>query len=217
MAKQTPVTRYYGLLGVFVAVVGIVLVTARDLADRLHAPTAAAVAILAAGAVVAIAAVVVTFLQTGKQEEQAHLDREREVVGGLLTFLEERRLLTDDTGYESHFPDHLRQSAEEIRGTTNAALQNLDRDSVLVPALKKIQAAARNFQEATEGAMDGRGMTPELPMGLKPYLRSFADYREEIASGMKEAASLCDLPLAEDFLPRFEEGQQALRSIADGD
>ena len=117
---------------------------------------------------------------------------EKEVVYKLLTFLEDRRLLTEQLGYQSHFPDHLRISAQEIRRKTNEALQTLDLNSSLLPVLKKLQDSARKFQTATEGAMDGRhahgGMSPVLPMGLSKYLKSLLDYRQEIAAAMVEAA-----------------------------
>ena len=76
-------------------------------------------------------------------------DREREIVGSLLFFLEDRRLLREEAGYQSHFPDHLRLSAQEIRRRTNEALQQLSRDSRLVPSLKRLQAAARPTRCAT--------------------------------------------------------------------
>jgi hypothetical protein len=117
---------------------------------------------------------------------------EKDIVYRLLVFLEDRRLLTDDFGYQSHFPDHLRISAEEIRRRTNEAIQSLDSNSPLVPVLKRLQDAARKFQAATEGAMDGSrshgGATPMLPMGVTNYLRSLLDYRQEIAAAIVEAA-----------------------------
>jgi hypothetical protein len=66
-------------------------------------------------------------------------DAERHLVDGLLTFLEDRRLITEDAGYQSHFPDPLRVSAQEIRRRTNDALQELGRESALAPILKRIQ------------------------------------------------------------------------------
>ncbi len=142
-------------------------------------------------------------------------ERERDVVGSLLTFLEDRRLLTASSGYQSHFPDHLRLSAEAIRKRTNDALQQVGRDSVLTPILKRIQTAARAFQEATEGAMDGAraggGLTPYLPMGRREFQTSLAEYRQEMAEGMIQAAAICGFELDPDFLASFEEGQQSLR------
>ena len=145
-------------------------------------------------------------------------DAERRVVDSLLTFLEDRRLITEEAGYQSHFPDPLRESAREIRRRTNEALQQLGRDSALTPILKRIQEAARDFQEATEGAADGYrmggGMSPHVPMGLTPYLRSLEAYRQEIAEAMIRAAHLCGLELDDRTLTAFQSGQETLRSIA---
>jgi hypothetical protein len=117
---------------------------------------------------------------------------EKDIVYRLLVFLEDRRLLTEEFGYQSHFPDHLRMSAEEIRRRTNEAIQSLDSDSPLVPVLKRLQDAARKFQAATEGAMDGHraggGLTPMLPMPFANYVKSLLDYRQEIAAAIVEAA-----------------------------
>jgi hypothetical protein len=222
--KRTRISRYALLLAVLGGA-GIVAATGKDVADALHAPTWVVVGIAVTSGLVAIAAAVATTLQAQREEEQASRekreDKERDVVNELLAFLEDRRLLTDDTGYQSHFPDDLRLSAEQIRSHANVGLQRISRDSQLVPILKRIQVAARHFQEATEGAMDGSraggGTTPVVPMGLAPYLRSLADYREEIASGMTAAADLYGLRLDEDFSTAFDEGQVVLRQIADAD
>jgi hypothetical protein len=92
---------------------------------------------------------------------------EKDIVHKLLIFLEDRRLVTEEMGYQSHFPDHLRLSAQEIRRRTNEAIQSLEPNSALAPVLKRLQDSARKFQAATEGAMDGRrahgGMTPSPP------------------------------------------------------
>ena len=219
--KRTRTSRYAFLLALLggAAIVGA---TGKDVADALHAPTEVIVGIAVASGLVAIAAAVVTYRQSQKEAERARRekreDEERDLVNGLLAFLEDKRLLTDDSGYQSHFPDDLRRSAEEIRRHTNAALQRVSRDSNLAPILTRIQTAARRFQEATEGAMDGqragRGLTPVVPMGFRPYLESLADYRQEIASGMQAAASLYDLQLDEAFLAAFEYGQRQLRQTA---
>jgi hypothetical protein len=123
----------------------------------------------------------------------ANKDLERDILYKLLTFLEDRRLITEEFGYQSHFPDHLRVSAQEIRRRTNEAIQSLDPNSSLVQVLKRLQEAARRFQAATEGAMDGGrshgGMTPVLPMGLANYLKSLLAYRQEIAAAMVVAAN----------------------------
>jgi hypothetical protein len=88
---------------------------------------------------------------------------ERDIVYKLLAFLEDRRLITEQFGYQSHFLDPLRLSAQEIRRRTVEAIQSLQPDSALIPLLKRLRDAARDFQAATEGAMDGsragRGMT----------------------------------------------------------
>jgi hypothetical protein len=145
-------------------------------------------------------------------------DAERRIVDSLLTFLEDRRLITEEASYQSHFPDPLRASAQEIRRRTNDALQELGRESVLAPILRRIQKGARDFQEATEGAVNGSrmsgGMTPYVPMGLGSYLRSLEVYRQEIAEGMMQAAELCGLELDPTILHTFRQGQEALRSIA---
>ena len=146
-------------------------------------------------------------------------DAECHVVDSLLTFLEDRRLITEEAGYQSHFPDPLRESAQEIRRRTNQAMQEVGRRSALTPILQRIQKGARDFQEATEGAANGQrmggGMTPYVPMGLSPYLRSLETYRQEIAEGMMQAAQLCGLELDPSVLVAFRQGQQTLRSIAD--
>ena len=144
---------------------------------------------------------------------------ERAIVDRLLTYLESKRLITEEAGYQSHFPDNLRLSAEQIRARTNEALQQVGRRSLLTPVLKRIQNAAREFQQTTEGAADGSrmhgGMTPHLPSGLSPYLRSLEAYRQEIAEGMMEAAHLCGSELDPETLVAFRNGQAALREIAD--
>ena len=139
------------------------------------------------------------------------------VVASLLTFLEDRRLLTDGSGYQSHFPDHLRKSAQEIRRETTEALRQIERDSPLVPILRRLQAGARKFQEATEGSSDGtHGYTPQLPMGLAPYLRSLRSYREEIAVAMAELAGACGLQLDVTISAgAYDDGQHELQSIVD--
>ena len=146
-------------------------------------------------------------------------EAERKVVDSLLLFLEDRRLITEEIGYQSHFPDHLRQSAEEIRRQTTTAIRELGRDSRLTPILQRIQKGARDFQEATEGAADGRrmhgGLTPHLPMGLEPYLRSLETYRMAITQAMMDAANVCDLELAESVLVAHEGAKTRLRE-ADG-
>jgi hypothetical protein len=154
-----------------------------------------------------------------KQSGVTVLDAERRVVDGLLTFLEYRRLITEEAGYQSHFPDPLRESAQEIRRRTNDALRDIGRGSALTPILRRIQKGARDFQEATEGAADGfrmgGGMSPYVPMGLSPYLRSLETYRQEIAEGMIQAAQLCGFELDPAVLAASSRGQQTLRTIAD--
>jgi hypothetical protein len=144
--------------------------------------------------------------------------QERQLIAELLTFLEDRRLLTDDTGYQFHFPDHLRQSAEEIRQQTNLVLRQIPRDSPLAGVLKRLQEGARNFQEATEGAMDGHraggGMSPYVPMGLSTYLEALAEYRQQILTAMRSAAELCELKLDVVFEAEAELGTARLLNLA---
>jgi hypothetical protein len=141
------------------------------------------------------------------------------LIAGLLTFLEDRRLLTDETGYQSHFPDHLRQSAEEIRRQTNLVLRQLPRDGQLAVVLKRLQEGARNFQESTEGAMDGHraggGMTPYLPMGGPLYFQAIAEYRRQILTAMRDAAELCTLKLDMHFVKAAERGTIHLLDLAE--
>jgi hypothetical protein len=150
-------------------------------------------------------------------ENETVSEEERQVVSSLLTFLEDRRLITDDTGYQSHFPDNLRTSAEEIRERTNIALQQIDRESKIGPMLKRIQVAAKNFQSKIEGAMDGYraggSMGPFLPMGLVPYLQTLYEYRKQIVEGMIEAANISGFKIDSTILDNFQEGQNQLTSI----
>lgn len=163
-----------------------------------------------------VAAAIVTM---PKPSGVAVTQTERKIVDSLLVFLEDRRLITEEAGYQSHFPDPLRESAQEIRRRTNDALQMVGRRSEFAPILRRIQKAARDFQEATEGAANGirmgGGMSPYVPMGLSPFLRSLEVYRQEIAEGMMHAAQLCGLELDPAVLVTFRKGQHSLRSIAD--
>ena len=119
-------TSRYALVLAALGAAGVVGASAHDVADALGAPTWVIAGITAATGLGAIVAAVAIHLQSQKAEARAQVkkqtDEERDVVTGLLAFLEDRRLLTDDTGYQWHFPDHLRQSAEEIRERTNLAL-----------------------------------------------------------------------------------------------
>lgn len=143
---------------------------------------------------------------------------ECELVSGLLTLLEDRRLISDETGYQSHFPDHLRQSAADIRERTTTVLTKIPRTSPLAPVLKELQRGARDFQEATEGAMDGSraggGMTPYVPMGFPRYFEALAEYRHRIYSAMKDAAAHCGLMLNPSFAEATERGHRNLLSLA---
>ena len=65
-----------------------------------------------------------------------------------------------------------------------------------------------------DGARAGGGMSPFVPMGLAPYLRALADYREEIALGMKAAANLHGTELDSDFWVCYQRGQAELRESA---
>jgi hypothetical protein len=126
--------------------------------------------------------------------------RERGVISSLITYLEDRRLITDDTGYQSHFPDHLRESAGDIRRRTNEALQSIDRSSPLAPILRQLQRSARNFEEVIEGAHNGvHGMRPDLPMELQPYLKAVTRYKCEIGLSAREAANMAGLDLQPEF------------------
>lgn len=212
----------YGLILALCGAAGIVGTTAGDVADATAAPTWVIVGAAVSSGVAGIAVAIATYLQIRRHErdaqEQAELQRdakEREVVSALLTFLEDRRLLTDDAGYQSHFPGDLRASAEQIRQRTNTALQQVPRDSKLAAVLIKVQRAARDFQEATERATDSAygGMTPSLPMGLSSFLTSLMHYREAMGHGMKEAAELVGVQLDQSFIRDFERGQGTLRMM----
>jgi hypothetical protein len=126
---------------------------------------------------------------------------EKDLIYALLVFLEDRRVIMHDlTIY--HYPEHLRASAQEIRRRTNETLQSLRPDSPTTPIVKKIQEAARSFQAAIEGAIDGDdipgyGMNPMLPMGLYEFVRALLQYRREIAAGMVASADLCGLSVDE--------------------
>jgi TIR domain len=138
--------------------------------------------------------------------------QECSLIAGLLTFLEDRRLLTADTGYQSHFPDHLRQSAEEIRQQTNLVLRQLPRDGQLAFVLKRLQEGARNFQESTEGARGA--MHVNLPMGGPLYFQAIAEYRRQILTAIHDAAELCKLKLDERFVKAAERGTMHLLELA---
>jgi hypothetical protein len=104
--KRTRTSRYAFLLALLGGA-AIVAATGKDVADTLHAPPGVIVGIAVAGGLFAIAAAVVTHRQSQQEEQRARREKreheERDVVNGLLAFLEDRRLLTDDSGYQSHF------------------------------------------------------------------------------------------------------------------
>ncbi|MDI6104158.1 hypothetical protein QLQ12_36760 [Actinoplanes sp. NEAU-A12] len=198
MSGTTKKATSYGVTLTVLGVMAVVGATSKDVADQLHAPTWVVVACAVAGGVGAVIAGLITYRKTVLQDAET----EREIVAALITFLEDRRLLTEEGGYQSHFPDHLRQSAEEIRRRANDALQRIGRRSRLAPPLLQIQVGARNFQEASEGATNGiHSGRPTTPMGLQSYLRACSHYRGDIALGIKNLAEIANVPLD----PRFEE------------
>jgi tetratricopeptide (TPR) repeat protein len=166
-----------------------------------------------------VAAAVAAVPTTAENVTRSVTGAECAVVDGLLAYLEDKRLITEEAGYQSHFPDHLRISAEEIRRRTNEALQVIGRHSPLTPILRRIQKGARDFQQATEGAADGSrmhgGLTPYLPSGLSSYLRSLEAYRQEIAEGMMQAAQLCGFELDPVVLAAFRQGQETLHAASE--
>ena len=146
MGYRKRISPYTPMLMV-ISICGVVLATAKEVASALGASPRVIVAVAISGGLLAVAATVVTYAQIRRSDEAAARSIERSIVGRLLTFLEDRRLLTDDTNYQCHYPDHLRLSAEAIRKETNSALQELSRDSKLRVVLTDIQKAARHFQQ----------------------------------------------------------------------
>lgn len=130
---------------------------------------------------------------------------ERKVVAQLLTFLEDRRLLTESLGYQFHYPDHLRKSAQEIRKRVNLALQEIERDSKLAPILKQFQFATRSFQEETEKALQHPGL------GFHLYAGYLEEHQFYMTISIIAAAELCSLEVDRGILEAFERGKNRVR------
>lgn len=116
---------------------------------------------------------------------------DREKARQLIIYLEDKRALYYP--FEMEIPFHVNESILEIRSHLTSALQDLDKDSYLVPCIRSMRAACRKYLDINPKVKKKQGYFPP------DQLASLIELRTTFGNNLTNICVIYGLEIDDDF------------------